>query len=443
MNDTLSTLIAFVGVLIVFSMLTQSVQEALKNLFTLRAGVWESFWSSVYRSEFGLQDGTAQEKTHGRLGRAWASLTTMWDRKPVGQLDSKLKQLQDNVTKAAALLGGAKAGLKEIADISLSTASQEVVNAKREALTGTLRALAGLNLGTLFSIYKKLDGENTISNLENKLSTFLGESPNRALTDFQAACSVLLETIATTEKKLTEYRLRLEQRFDAWMAQVDTAYKRHMLLVTLLIGVAFVLAFNADAFSIYRQLGSSPQTRTVALSHAQNVANKSLASKGEDLNAIRTSIQAKDPISAKAKASAFCTNLADDFKMFKQDDTAAKATEIKTAIDKLDATESSLPAITDQEPALASLFVGLNKTAVETYARDVSSLDLPLGWQQDIHAFKNAHGRKQVCFWLLSKFGGLLLTLFLVTFGAPFWNDVLSALVGVKNVLGNKGKSTS
>jgi galactitol-specific phosphotransferase system IIC component len=39
MNETLSSLIAFVGFLIVFSMLVQAVQEALKNLFKLKTGI--------------------------------------------------------------------------------------------------------------------------------------------------------------------------------------------------------------------------------------------------------------------------------------------------------------------------------------------------------------------------------------------------------------------
>ena len=37
----------------------------------------------------------------------------------------------------------------------------------------------------------------------------------------------------------------------------------------------------------------------------------------------------------------------------------------------------------------------------------------------------------------VNKVLGLLLTLFLIAFGAPFWNDVLNTLIGMKKTLGN------
>lgn len=49
MNEILSSLIAFVGFLIVFSMLIQSVQEALNNLFKLKSGVREQFFITLYK----------------------------------------------------------------------------------------------------------------------------------------------------------------------------------------------------------------------------------------------------------------------------------------------------------------------------------------------------------------------------------------------------------
>ncbi len=52
MSDTLSTLIAFVGFLIVFSMLVQSVQESLKNLSKLKTGVWKRFFVNLYKKNF-------------------------------------------------------------------------------------------------------------------------------------------------------------------------------------------------------------------------------------------------------------------------------------------------------------------------------------------------------------------------------------------------------
>jgi hypothetical protein len=66
----------------------------------------------------------------------------------------------------------------------------------------------------------------------------------------------------------------------------------------------------------------------------------------------------------------------------------------------------------------------------------LGSLDLPLGWTEDwpqLRSVFSAGGITHEAFRLVfKKVGGLLLTLILITFGAPFWNDVLGLLVGLK-----------
>ena len=48
MNDTLNAVIAFVGFLMLFSMLVTSVQDGLKNLFKLKArGVGKILYKSL------------------------------------------------------------------------------------------------------------------------------------------------------------------------------------------------------------------------------------------------------------------------------------------------------------------------------------------------------------------------------------------------------------
>ena len=52
MSETLAALIAFVGFLILFSIIVQSAQEAVKNILKLRVGVWERFFINLYSGEF-------------------------------------------------------------------------------------------------------------------------------------------------------------------------------------------------------------------------------------------------------------------------------------------------------------------------------------------------------------------------------------------------------
>ena len=138
MNETLSTLIAFVGVLIVFSMLLQSVQEAFKNLIKLKAGVWESFLRALYASEFGLQTKrTCREK-----------IRDMWQRSPVGPFESRLLKLRSVLEKSTDLMRTAQVQLE-----ALKTTGQVPSRglAKKQALSTTLRTLKDLGLVNYFS----------------------------------------------------------------------------------------------------------------------------------------------------------------------------------------------------------------------------------------------------------------------------------------------------
>ena len=144
----------------------------------------------------------------------------------------------------------------------------------------------------------------------------------------------------------------------------------------------------------------------------------------------------KDFEQAKAEASEFCGNLARDFAMYKDDGMAKKATAIQASIGALKSADEGIPALTEKEGELTSLFVNLTRTAVETYTQDAAALELPLGWSRDWTAFRAAAGKRAAFTMAWHKMVGLTLTIFLITFGAPFWNDVLAALSGVKNKLG-------
>ena len=59
MSDTLNALIAFVGFLMLFSILVTSLQEGLKNILNLKAGVWERFFIGIYKRNFFIGRGGA------------------------------------------------------------------------------------------------------------------------------------------------------------------------------------------------------------------------------------------------------------------------------------------------------------------------------------------------------------------------------------------------
>jgi hypothetical protein len=63
-----------------------------------------------------------------------------------------------------------------------------------------------------------------------------------------------------------------------------------------------------------------------------------------------------------------------------------------------------------------------------------------VGWLADLKVFRAVPlGGKQRLILIFKKIGGLIITIFLITFGAPFWNDILSALVGITKTTFKKG----
>jgi hypothetical protein len=454
MNETLSTLIAFVGVLIVLSMLVQSVQEAMKRFFTMKAGVWESFWRSVYKNELGLLSGASvpEAKAGFRaklrstwgilprplqkivlvlLGPIWRPIYAVW-RSSVGRLDVRMDQLKKNLVTVTGALGQAKTELGQ-AMPDPGRASPDDWKKAKPQLEATLKKVADLKLGTILNIYKSVDASEVIPKLESALTTIFGD-PTGAGAD-EAAFVRLTDAITNAETKLLAFKPRLEQQFDAWMARVESTYRNHMLLITVLIGTVVVSVVNADAFSMYRALSASPKARDAVIAQVQEVTKQTLSSKAEDLNAIHASIQANNFDNAKTKAKELGGKLAEDFKTYEDEGTAKKAIDIKDAIDAITPSGEGLAALIAKEGELTSLFVKLNRTAVETHAGAVAGLELPLGWSREKKAFAGATVTSPI---VLHKIAGLLLTIFLITFGAPFWNDILGVLTGVKNTLGKK-----
>ena len=75
-----------------------------------------------------------------------------------------------------------------------------------------------------------------------------------------------------------------------------------------------------------------------------------------------------------------------------------------------------------------------NIDALKELDKDLKENELPLGWKKkDLSELKSWEA-------LLKKLGGLLLTVFAVSMGSPFWFDILSKLANLRSS-GNKPKS--
>lgn len=444
MNETLSTLIAFMGFLIIFSMLVKSVQEALKNILKLKAGVWERFFLNMYKREF---SSAITEPADLPLEPFWK---TVGKREFIGEFDNRLKRLNTMVAKADTVIKALKKELREAVAIADPVAEKTAFSSNIAEMADELKEVIGLKLDVLLKTYDRITGFKikgfcgNIESFEREFSEFHSqqELSDEFVLQLHEKCDQLLKMINEVERKISDYRVQLENKADTWLAQVNEDYKRNMLKWTVIIGFVFVVFFNADAFTIYSALHSDPGARAVLVEKAMEITEKThQTGTGEDLNALEAALRKGENKEAKTLIVSLSERLQKDFQLYKAADKANAAKKIREDAEKIGLeTENAAGALKDKYGDLTSLYLELQKQSVDHHLaqlQDMKSANLPLGWGEDWKAFKAATGT-EFMMRIISKIGGLLLTTFLITFGAPFWNDVLKAVVGVREATSNK-----
>lgn len=426
MSDTLSALIAFIGFLIVFSMLVQSVQEALKNLFKLKTGVWERFFVTLYNKEFLLE-----QTPDIKLKSFWRRIK---EGRLIGDFDKRLGRLSEIITKADMIIKAFKKTLYDVKNIDPAIPDvDKQVFLKIQELTDAVREITGLKLDSLLEIYDRYN-KSRIKNFYNELEAFekslyqTNAFDVSRLSKFQEKCSNLLSSIIEIERKISDYRLQIETKMDSWLAQVNEEYRRNMLKWTVITGFAFVIGFNADSFNIFKYLLVDSKTQASLVQKTVEITAKTQHMAADDLNKIETYIIEGKVEGAKVAVIDLSAKLQEDFKGYKDIDKAEEARKVGERIKEVNSAEidKTQELLKKEAGELSRLYVELQKRSIDYQLENLA--ELPLGWTvADMEAFRTTEG-------VIKKLCGLTLTAFLITFGAPFWNDLLSALVGIKNM---------
>jgi hypothetical protein len=182
------------------------------------------------------------------------------------------------------------------------------------------------------------------------------------------------------------------------------------------------------------------KAQTAVVQKAAEATAKIQKTKADELNEIEKAITENDVGKAKEKGIQFATTMQGDFEIYGAKDKAEKAKGIKVEIEKFD--PKAKGSLKEKVGELTQLYVDLQKESVAYQLKGFTSLDLPLGWTADCKKLTSEWNEGstvgQKILIILKKVGGLLMTAFLITFGAPFWNDILSALMGVKNLTSKK-----
>ncbi len=439
MNDTLSALTAFVGFLIGFSMMVQAVQEAMKNCLSLKGGVWERFFINLYKKEFGLTNANNDAKAKLIGGSEF-----------VGDFKSRLERASQIIIKVDDLLKELKKDLLDIVEISPSNPyAPQLMLSKIEKLSKSISELTGLKIESLLTTFDKFNS-NAVKDFSKVVESFpaalrvltkeSGAFSYDSIVTFQKQCQSLLDGMLEVEDKILAFRVQIGNKLDAWLAQLNGEYKRHMLKWTVITGALMVLATNADSFAVYKHLSADPKIQQALIQNATDTMERSIETKAVDINGLHSLIETGDDLSKiREEISEISNKLERDFKKLNRSKEREETNKMRNELQEIVLTQQNAKELLiRKEEEVVGLYVVLQKASIDYFAGNMASLDLPLGgWGEFFKKTATLEDPEKLSE-IFNKIFGLLLTTFLVTFGAPFWNNVLTALLGMKNAMKNK-----
>ena len=172
--------------------------------------------------------------------------------------------------------------------------------------------------------------------------------------------------------KLDEFRKRVDTWFDTVMQSFEERYTRHMKTVAICISIVVVILLNANFFDIYQKISTNDSLRETVIA------------KREQIESRLKELKASDPSGATTKV------------------------DVDAALEALKGLQAEAPVF--------------GFTPLTT--QNVSDFYNGTGWQDTNR------------FWYLMKLiAGWAIMVMLLSVGAPFWQDTLESLFGVKNLL--------
>ncbi len=254
--------------------------------------------------------------------------------------------------------------------------------------------------------------------------------------------------------------------YDLVMQSFEERYNRSMKSWAIVIAFLVVMVLNANFFNIYRNIATSDVTRDLLMEKGGDVLNLSRQRvTGGGTSATQPETQATMQLATQAATQpAIQTTTRPTTQTARQ-----PATQTAIQPPPKDETQSASPE-SQKEKAAADEKATSEKAESEQANKDLdnkkdiekaielvkSDADLykgigftPLGWEQVKHWFVGLTPDKTTeqpwgLWWLSRKhdiivFLGWIVMTMLLSIGAPFWQDALESLFGVKNLLRKKG----
>ncbi|HEX7315211.1 MAG TPA: hypothetical protein VF297_14890 [Pyrinomonadaceae bacterium] len=444
----LNTLIAMVIVILVLSLIVQSIQTLIKKFFKLKSRTILNSLLDLFQTITQSPDGDTAAADPGKA------------RQLVQDVTDKLRQMGRETLRGKPMLDSLAKGdlLKVLTLVEAENLLPGVVGKfgrvleTVRTLTGELQAIdaallkgdasakfasmqtsllpiiddietlvrdGSINPNVVFGDLNKLRQIKTTDVLdllgevqkkvEDDLKAALARNASDAETDALSGVSDGLNRIAEQiaalgqafDAALVPLRQRLEQAevwYDTVMQGFEERYTRHMRTVALIVSVVVVVLLNANFFSVYRAIAADP------------AKSKALAERSQEfVNTAKRMTEAENAPASGQPAG----------------DAAATPTPTPS---------TSTPISTEDQEKIKKEMKEESENLSELVGTYKSFGIAPLTWEQfrDGITFKTPAGT------VFETIVGWIIMVILLSAGAPFWQDVLESLFGLKNLLRQK-----
>ena len=431
----LNTLIAMVIVILVLSLIVQSIQTLIKKFFKLKSLTilysLEDLFQTITQNPNGegaaaADRGKAQQLVRDvtdklrEMGRETLRGKLMLDSLAKGDLLKVLTRVEAEnllpgaVEKFGSVLTAIRALTGELKSIDAALLEGDA-SAKFAAMQASLLPLVddieGLVSGGTINPRVLLGDLNRLRQIKTAdVLGLLGEVQKKVGEDLAAARAAggtgaelkTLEGVSDGLKRVAEQITALGQAFDAalvplrerleqaevWydtvMQGFEERYNRHMRTAALAISVLVVVLLNANFFSVYRAIAADP------------AKSKALAERSQEF--------------------------LDTAERMKPEEDAAAPTP---------APPGSAPMTPEQQEKVVDDIKKEGQNLSELFGTYKSFGIEPLTWTQVKSVFTGGVAPGDV----FNTMAGWLIMVMLLSAGAPFWQDTLESLFGLKNLL--------
>ena len=252
-------------------------------------------------------------------------------------------------------------------------------------------------------------------------------------TEFQKVLSVIVDE----SKDIQDFERRLAQWFEHYMVQVTDWYKRYNRIVVWVIAAVVSVALNLDSIIISKRLYTDPVLRESMVNNALNAAKQGnyAAFDRDNRQGFLVYLKERDSNLVDSANRISISSQADSikvrnlFKKYIAPDTSGIQGRDWISDQFIDTVKVQFPDLVQKQMVLISKTALDSLKVSENYTYylkgNLSALGLPIGWGSDINGSINL--------WLRAL--GWILTTAALSFGAPFWFDMLVKLVNIRNVV--------